>query len=341
METRRTVRLTVPLVVVITDPRYVRGPVDPNRAVTRLLPRRPSRRWRSDRSSTITATQEFSHDGVPIRETLVRFGKPRPERDRQWSRACRPTSTADAAPRSAGGGHLGTAYVVDHDVGSRATFRGFCPAGGGARVVPVSGSTCLDSEPARVALVDAWADFYHPGAQDEIAEAVDHMVGLGFEQGRDRRLLCGCLVGRSDAAHIPSVSRIVGINLQLFIRRRLLHRRPWPDLPPWPTGCWQRVAQRPQVCAGSSRSCNSFIRSRVPTLRWIRRQRRAGVDVTLIFAARGSWPTSTTATRSGQADMWRPWSAARHRRFAVTTAWGTFRQARSEHEMLDEIHSLS
>jgi alpha-beta hydrolase superfamily lysophospholipase len=211
--------------------------------------------------------QEFEHDGVMIRETIVRFGR-------------LGLSGILSEPASVDADVGGPAYVAITALGPGRLFPDF------ARRAAARGRTCLrfdlagfGTSPRRPG--DGWADFYDPEAPAEIADAIDHVT----RRGHDDVVLVAFCAGAWSAVQMaphPAVRRIVGINLQLFIRHRLLHRRPWPDLPPTKQ-VLASIGQRRNVRRVVKRLQFSHPLPS-PTLRWIRRHRRAGVDVMLVFA---------------------------------------------------------
>lgn len=214
-------------------------------------------------------SQEFEHEGEMIRETVVRFGR--------WGLS---GILSEPVSRDAATALDEPAYVAITALGPGRVFPDF------ARRAAARGRTCLrfdlagfGSSPRRPG--DGWAEFYDPEAPTEIADAVEYVTG----HGHDRVVLVGFCAGAWSAVQMaphPAVRRIVGINLQLFIRHRLLHRRPWPDL---------RPTKRVLASIGQRRNVRRVVKRLQfshplpsPTLRWIRRHRRAGVDVTLVFA---------------------------------------------------------
>ena len=229
--------------------------------------------------------QEFEHDGVMIRETIVRFGR-------------LGLSGILSEPASVDADVGGPAYVAITALGPGRLFPDF------ARRAAARGRTCLrfdlagfGTSPRRPG--DGWADFYDPEAPAEIADAIDHVT----RRGHDDVVLVAFCAGAWSAVQMaphPAVRRIVGINLQLFIRHRLLHRRPWPDLPPTKQ-VLASIGQRRNVRRVVKRLQFSHPLPS-PTLRWIRRHRRAGVDVMLVFAEedRGAGTTATAPSRRGR-----------------------------------------
>ena len=216
-------------------------------------------------------TQVIDHNGIPIRETIVEFG------DTMWSGAGR---LVGILSEPADGVSTGSAFVAVTGVGPGRVFVDL------ARRESALGRTCLRFELSGFGTSsrrpgEAWADYYHPTASADIAAAVDHLVSMGH----DRITIVGFCAGVWSALQMaprPEVVGIVGLNIQLFIRARLLRRQVWPD---------QRLGQRLWARAAQSRFLQRAL-DKVerehpipsPPVRWIGRHVAAGTAVTLIFS---------------------------------------------------------
>lgn len=212
-------------------------------------------------------SREFHHDGVAIRETFVTLGtagltgilsEP--------VGGAEPGAPTYLAVTRTGPGRMFVDLARREASRGRATLR-FDLAGFGT-----SGRRRHQ----------AWADYYHPTAADDISEAVDELVCRGFS----RIVVVGFCAGAWSALQMrphPAVERIVGVNVQLAVRGRSLRRQEWPTL----------TAHRRIAAALAKRDvaqrllwkyeCGHPLPS--PTSRWIRRHRAAGTEVVTVFDA--------------------------------------------------------
>lgn len=213
----------------------------------------------------------FDHDGVPIRETHVRFG----------------ADDAGGPPRLFG--------IVSEPVGAidrSAAYVGITTVGPGRLFVDLArGEAARGRVSLRFELGGfgtsvrrggaPGSDFYHPTASDDIGDAIDHLVANGCPAVT----VVGFCAGAWSAFELaprPELAGIVAVNVQLLIRTRLLHRRQWPgqsrrdDL-------LARIAHHPQV----RRIMMKLEREHPvpsPAIRWVGRHAEAGTDVTLVFS---------------------------------------------------------
>ncbi|MFN8051616.1 MAG: hypothetical protein U0Q22_09285 [Acidimicrobiales bacterium] len=208
-------------------------------------------------------TQEFQHDGVMIRETFVEF------------EGLRGILSEPVVPSPGA-----TAMVAVTTVGPGRIFVDL------ARREAALGRACLRFETAGFGTSarrpdDAWADFYHPTAQYDIARAVDVMVAAGHE----RVAVVGFCAGAWSAFQMPprpEVTAIVAVNAQLFIRTRLLHRQYWPG---------QTASRRVLSRIGQDRRVRQVVKKLErenpvpsPVIRWLGRHVESGCRVTLMFS---------------------------------------------------------
>jgi len=278
-------------------------------------------------SSTSTSTSTSparshvtEHDGVAIRETLVAFERA----DGGVLRGVLSEPVGDVDPA--------VAYLAVTSVGPGRIFVDL------ARREAARGRVSLRFELAGFGASDRpgdgrWADFYDPGAADDIAAAVAHLRARGHERVR---VVGFCAGGWSAIRTAPpaGVVGIVAINTQLAVRSRLLHRRPWPGLRRY-DAVLAELGGRPQV----RRIVEKLERDHPvpsPALRSIGRHVRAGSGVTLMYAE-GDLGHRSYVTRVA-----RPGGLRRSRRpdVRVYRGLGHLPSGPARRRLLDDVHDL-
>ena len=218
-----------------------------------------------DAADPVSTSHVLEHDGVAIRETFVVFGD-----GALRGILSEPVGPVDPA----------ASYVTVTSVGPGRIFVDFArreAARGRVSLRFELGGFGTSSPPAR----HAWAEFYHPTASDQIAAAVDLLLGRGHG-GVTVVAFCAGAWSALQMTPRPEVAGIVAVNAQLLIRTRLLHRRPAPD---------HGRRHRWLLAVGGHPEVRRFVKKAErefpwpsPAIRWVGRHVAAGTRVTLVYA---------------------------------------------------------